>query len=118
MTTIHEQRGEINGLDFTWLDAGDAEAQLALCLHGFPDTARGWRHLLPLLADAGYHAVAPFARGYAPTAVPASGTSDVAAWIADAVAFHETFGHDRPGVMIGHAWGSLTTFGAATFAPE
>ena len=33
-------------------------------MHGFPDTAHTWRHLLPRLADAGYRAVAPFLRGY------------------------------------------------------
>jgi hypothetical protein len=28
----------------TW---GRAEAPIALCLHGFPDTAYGWRKLAP-----------------------------------------------------------------------
>ena len=49
---------------------GRGDGPLALCLHGFPDTAHTWRYLLPRLADAGYHAVAPFLRGYAPTSVP------------------------------------------------
>ena len=43
------------------------------CLHGFPDSAWTWRHLLPELAAAGFRAVAPFLRGYTPTAVPADG---------------------------------------------
>ena len=47
---------------------GPDDGPLALCLHGFPDTAHTWRHLLPELAAAGYRAVAPFLRGYAPTA--------------------------------------------------
>jgi pimeloyl-ACP methyl ester carboxylesterase len=115
---IEWHHGEVNRLDFTWLEAGDVERPLALCLHGFPDTARGWRRLLPRLADAGFHAVAPFARGYAPTAVPADGMSAVASWVADSVAFHERFGHGQPGVLIGHDWGALATYGSATFAPE
>ena len=45
---------------------------LALCLHGFPDSAHSWRHLLPELARAGFRAVAPFTRGYAPTALPST----------------------------------------------
>jgi pimeloyl-ACP methyl ester carboxylesterase len=73
---------------------------------------------MPRLADAGFHAVAPFARGYAPTAVPTDGTSTLGAWVADTLAFHDRFGHDRPGVIVGHDWGSLTTFGSAVFAPD
>ena len=47
-----------NGLEFGLLEAGTGP--LALCLHGFPDSAHTWRHLLPALAEAGFHAVAPF----------------------------------------------------------
>jgi pimeloyl-ACP methyl ester carboxylesterase len=70
------------------LEAGDGP--LALCLHGFPDSAHTWRHLLPRLAAAGFHAVAPFMRGYAPTAVPADGCYQIGALVADAVAHQPT----------------------------
>ncbi len=56
-----------NGLEFGLLEAGGGP--LALCLHGFPDTARTWRYLLSTAA-AGFHAVAPFMRGYAPDCGP------------------------------------------------
>ena len=69
--TITEGRISANGVEFGYLETG--EGPLALCLHGFPDSAWTWRHLLPALADAGYRAVAPFMRGYAPTSVPADG---------------------------------------------
>ena len=65
---MDEHRITANGVDFAYLGDGPADGPLALCLHGFPDTAHTWRYLLPRLADAGYHAVAPFLRGYAPTA--------------------------------------------------
>ena len=55
-----------NGVEFAYLEDGPEDGPLALCLHGFPDTAHTWRYLLPRLADAGFHAVAPFMRGYAP----------------------------------------------------
>jgi pimeloyl-ACP methyl ester carboxylesterase len=58
-----------NGLEFGLLEAGTGP--LALCLHGFPDSAHTWRQLLPALAEAGFHAVAPFLRGYArPRSLP------------------------------------------------
>jgi pimeloyl-ACP methyl ester carboxylesterase len=67
MTSLRLPRVEANGIDFGFLEAGSGP--LALCLHGFPDSAHTWRHLLPALARAGFRAVAPFMRGYAPTGV-------------------------------------------------
>ena len=105
-----------NDLEFGLLEAGSGP--LALCLHGFPDTAHTWRHLLPALAGAGFHAVAPFMRGYAPTAVPADGAYQLGALIADAVALHEVLGGGEDAVLIGHDWGAETAYGAAAHAPD
>ncbi|HEY1344219.1 MAG TPA: alpha/beta hydrolase [Streptosporangiaceae bacterium] len=104
-----------NGLEFGLLEAG--LGPLALCLHGFPDTAHTWRHLLPVLAGAGFHAVAPFMRGYAPTAVPADGAYQLGALVADAVALHEALGGGGDAVLIGHDWGAEAAYGAAAHAP-
>jgi len=41
-----------NGLEFACLTDGPDDGPLALCLHGFPDTAHTWRYLLPELAAA------------------------------------------------------------------
>src|SRR5215470_3853321 len=105
-----------NGLEFGLLEAGSGP--LALCLHGFPDTAHTWRHLLPALAGAGFHAVAPFMRGYAPTAVPADGAYGLGALAADAVALHEVLGGGGDAVLIGHDWGAEAAYGAAAHAPD
>jgi pimeloyl-ACP methyl ester carboxylesterase len=105
-----------NGLQFGVLEAGSGP--LALCLHGFPDAAYTWRHLLPVLAGAGFHAVAPFMRGYAPTAVPADGAYHLGALVADAVALHEVLDGDANAVLIGHDWGAEAAYGAAAFAPD
>lgn len=107
-----------NGLDFAYLTDGPADGPLALCLHGFPDTAHTWRHLLPRLADAGYHAVAPFMRGYAPTGVPADGRYDTGTLALDACALHEALGGSNDAVIIGHDWGAFATYGAAAYQPE
>jgi pimeloyl-ACP methyl ester carboxylesterase len=106
---------QANGVEFALLEAGSGP--LALCLHGFPDTAYTWQHLMPALASAGFHAVAPFARGYAPTAIPGDGCYTLGALIADAVALHEVLGADEGAVLIGHDWGAETAYGAAAFAP-
>ena len=105
-----------NGVDFAYLECGTGP--LALCLHGFPDTAWGWRHLLPALAGAGYHAVAPFMRGYAPTSLAIDGRYQIGALAVDANALHDALGGDDQAVIIGHDWGAMATYGAAALAPE
>lgn len=105
-----------NGLDFGVLEMGTGP--LALCLHGFPDSAHTWRYLLPALADAGFHAVAPFTRGYAPTTIPADHCYNVGALVADSVSLWAALGGDDQAVLIGHDWGAETAYGAAAFAPD
>ncbi|HEX7169061.1 MAG TPA: alpha/beta hydrolase [Acidimicrobiales bacterium] len=107
-----------NGLEIAYLATGPEDGPLALCFHGFPDTAHTYRHLLPLLAEAGYRAVAPFLRGYAPTAVPADGRYQTGALVADANALHEAFGADGRAVVIGHDWGANAAYGTAVQHPE
>ena len=109
---------EANGLSFSYLEQGPAHGPLALCLHGFPDTAHTWRHLLPELAAAGYHAVAPFMRGYAPTAVPSDGRYQTGALVGDANALHQALGGGRDAVLIGHDWGAMATYGAVAHQPD
>src|ERR1700755_1190808 len=59
----------INGLDIHLLEAGhETPGRLAvLLLHGFPELAYSWRKVLPALAAAGYHGIAPDQRGYGRT---------------------------------------------------
>ncbi len=114
--SISEGRASANGLEFAYLEAGSGP--LALCLHGFPDSAHTWRHLLPVLADAGFHVVAPFLRGYAPTAVPADGCYQTAALGLDACALHETLGGDGDAVLVGHDWGAFAGYIAANHEPQ
>ncbi len=115
MTEIQVQAG---GLTFGCLTAGPEDGPLALCLHGFPDTAHTYRHLLPELAAAGFRAVAPFMRGYAPTDVPVDGRYQTGALARDANALHQALGGDERAVVIGHDWGAQATYGAAVAAPD
>ena len=106
-----------SGLEVAYLDTG-GRGPLAVCLHGFPDSAHTWRHLLPALRDVGYRAVAPWLRGYAPTAVPADGRYQNGAIATDAVELHEALGGDGDAVVIGHDWGARAANGAAALAPD
>jgi pimeloyl-ACP methyl ester carboxylesterase len=111
------KRGEVsaNGVRFATLEAGDGP--LVLCLHGFPDHARSFRHQLPALAAAGFRAVAPFLRGYAPTEIPADGRYQSAVLALDAVALIGALGYQSAHIF-GHDWGAVAAYGAAIIAPE
>jgi pimeloyl-ACP methyl ester carboxylesterase len=113
---LRQGRATVNGVELAWLEVGDGP--LALCLHGFPDTAHSWRHLLPALADAGFRAVAPWLRGYFPSAVPADGAYQTGALAADANGLHEALGGDGDAVLVGHDWGAIATYSAATHQPD
>jgi pimeloyl-ACP methyl ester carboxylesterase len=105
-----------NGLEFAVLTAGSGP--LALLLHGFPDSAHTWKHLGPALAEAGFRVVAPWTRGYAPTAVPDDGDYRVSTLASDANALHEALGGDGDAVLVGHDWGAITAYGAGALEPD
>jgi pimeloyl-ACP methyl ester carboxylesterase len=104
-----------NGLDFAYLSQG--EGPLVLCLHGFPDTAWSFRDLLSRLAGAGYHAVAPFMRGYPPTELPQDGDYSLLALGRDIIALIEDFGVPQA-YLVGHDWGAAATYAAAALRPD
>jgi pimeloyl-ACP methyl ester carboxylesterase len=106
-----------NGLEFSYLAAGPEDGPLALLLHGFPDTAHTWSDLLPRLAERGFRAVAPFMRGYHPTAIPDLGDYSVLTLGRDAVALIEALGRARA-VVIGHDWGAYAAYAAASLRPD
>ncbi len=108
-------RIQVNGVELAYLEAG--EGPLVLCLHGFPDSAHTYDDLLPVLADAGYRAVAPFMRGYFPSAVPEDGDYAMTTVAADVLALIEALGA-QSAIVIGHDWGGFAAYTAANLAPQ
>ena len=113
---IHLNQVQANGIDFAFFECGSGP--LALCVHGFPDSAHTWRFLLPELAKAGYRAVAPFTRGYAPTAIAPDHCYQTGALAADVNALHQALGASSDAVLIGHDWGASTVYVAGANAPD
>jgi pimeloyl-ACP methyl ester carboxylesterase len=111
-------RVRAGGLSFTALAWGPPDGPLALCLHGYPDTARTWRHLGPHLAERGWRVVAPYTRGYAPSDLAPDGCYQTGALARDANELHGALGGDARAVLIGHDWGALTAYIAAAHRPE
>jgi pimeloyl-ACP methyl ester carboxylesterase len=96
------------------------EGPIVLCLHGFPDHFRSFRHQLPALAAAGYRAVAPVLRGYEPSSQPGR---RIAAYhplhvAEDAIAWAGQLGDGKPIHLIGHDWGGIAGFAACQLEPS
>src|SRR6185503_516153 len=47
-----------------YLACGPEDGPLVVCVHGWPELSRSWRHQLPVLGALGFRAVAPDMRGY------------------------------------------------------
>lgn len=97
---------------------GPQDGRLALCVHGFPDSAHSWRYVGPILAAKGFRVVAPFTRGYAPTGPAPDDDYHLGALMTDLVDLHRALDGGADAVLIGHDWGSFTANGlAASEAP-
>lgn len=89
---------------------------LAVLQHGFPDTPATWRHLAPLLVEAGYRVAMPWLRGYGPS-VPGRARTTAGRYAADLVAVHRSLGGDERAVLVGHDWGAAAAWPAAVSGP-
>jgi len=105
---------EANGLTFRCLEQGSGP--LVLCLHGFPDHAWTFRHQLAALSERGFRVVAPFMRGYAPTAIPADGRYQSAVLAQDAAALIDALNGQRA-ILVGHDWGATAAYATVVLFP-
>lgn len=107
---------EANGLTFHYFEDGDPEDPLVLFIHGFPDTAHTWDDVRPVVAAAGFHAVSPFTRGYAPTEIPEE-DADTEVLGQDVLALIDALGHDTA-ILVGHDWGASAVYSATQLDPS
>jgi pimeloyl-ACP methyl ester carboxylesterase len=91
---------------------------LVVLCHGFPESWYSWRHQLPVLADAGFHAVAPDMRGYGQTDRPA-GIDQYTLFhlVGDMVGLLDALKEDSA-VIVGHDWGAPVAWHAALLRPD
>ena len=88
-------------------------------MHGFPDTPFTYRHLLPALAEAGFRAVAPFVRGFAPTELPPLRHHvHTSVMVADQIALAQALGGGEDALLVAHDWGAVGAWGALGRAPH
>lgn len=116
MNEIVQRSIETNGIRMHLAEAG--EGPLVLLCHGFPESWYSWRHQLPALAAAGFHAVAPDMRGYGQTDRPDPiDQYTLLHLVGDMVGLLDAFGADRA-VIAGHDWGAPVAWQAALLRPD
>jgi pimeloyl-ACP methyl ester carboxylesterase len=116
----------INGLRGHVLEAGfeTSGRPCLLLLHGFPELAFSWRKVMPVLASAGYHVIAPDQRGYGrTTGWDADYDGDLASFrltnlVRDALGLMSAFGYTSVDAVIGHDFGSSVAAWCALIRPD
>lgn len=107
-----------NGLVFDVTDAGPADGEVIVLLHGYPETRASWDGVIPRLTDAGYRVLAPDQRGYSPGARPGGRRAyRLEHLVGDVVALADAAAADRIHV-VGHDWGGAVAWGMAAWQPE
>lgn len=113
-----------HGLTYHILEAGCTPPgqPLIILVHGFPEIAYSWRHIILPLASAGYHVVAFDQRGYGRTHSP-DGPLQLYEYhplnlIRDVVVLTHALGHTKVKCVVGHDFGAVTAALCALARPD
>jgi pimeloyl-ACP methyl ester carboxylesterase len=113
---LRQRSVAVNGVELVVTEAG--EGPPVILSHGFPETAYSWRHQLPALAAAGYHAIAPDQRGYGHSSAPRDvGAYGIEQLTDDLLGLLDETGHEQA-VFVGHDWGALIVWDLVRLHPE
>jgi pimeloyl-ACP methyl ester carboxylesterase len=107
-------------LDISYYEAGPADGDAVLLLHGFPYDIHSYVDVIPLLADAGLRVIVPYLRGHGPTrfldpSTPRSGQQ--AALGVDVIDLIDALDFPRA-ILAGYDWGRRAACIAAALWPE
>lgn len=106
----------VNGVRLHFVETGQGEP--VVLLHGFPEFWYSWRHQFPVLAEAGFRAIAPDLRGYNQSSRPAGVASyRTTTLVADVAALIEQVTGGNA-LVVGHDWGGVLAWRLAALHPE
>ena len=114
----------VNGLRMHVLECGARGRPCLLLLHGFPELAYSWRKVMPMLAAAGYHVIAPDQRGYGRTTGSDNRyEADLAPFrpfnlVRDVVGLVHALGIREIASIIGHDFGATVAAFGALLRPD
>ncbi|MGY1837220.1 alpha/beta fold hydrolase [Blastococcus sp. SYSU DS0510] len=107
-----------NDLTFDVRDAGPADGDPVVLLHGFPQDSGAWDRVAPALHQHGLRTLAPDQRGYSPGARPRGRahyrlreTADDVLALLDAAGLESAH-------VVGHDWGGLVGWALGAWYPD
>jgi pimeloyl-ACP methyl ester carboxylesterase len=113
---IEFQSVDANGVTLRLASAGSGP--LIILCHGWPESWYSWRHQLPVLADAGFRAVAYDVRGYGESDKPHEIEAfTLNALAGDVVGIIDALGYEQA-IVVGHDWGGPIALHTALTYPE
>ena len=107
-----------NGITLHVVQAGPANGEVVILLHGFPEFWHAWIKQIPALVEAGYRVWIPDQRGYNLSEKPqGSSAYDIEILARDVVGLIDASGQERV-ALIGHDWGAAVAWWVAGKYPE
>ena len=117
LVTLRETYIKVNGIRLHAMMQGE-RGPLVVLLHGFPECWYSWRQYLPLLAEAGYRAVAPDLRGYNLSDKPRGIINYQTPILArDVYELIQALGEEQA-IVVGHDWGGAIAWYLAMYYPQ
>lgn len=113
---LTHRRVEVDGVTLHVVERG--RGREVILLHGFPELWYSWKHQLPALAEAGYHAVAPDLRGFGRSDAPAGVEHyTMTAYVNDVIGLLDALDAST-GVVVGLDWGARIAWTCAQRHPH
>ena len=111
---------QTRSLEIFYEEGGPPHGSPILLIHGWPDTARGWKPVAQYLQSKGYRTIAPYLRGTLPTRFLSETTPRFAGGVAlaqDAIDLADALKLSRFAV-VGHDWGARAAYILSALFPE
>ncbi|MEU8608301.1 alpha/beta hydrolase [Actinoplanes sp. NPDC048791] len=120
MTDLARRQVTTDVLEVGYHEAGPADGQPVVLLHGFPYDIHSYAEVAPLLAASGFRVIVPYLRGHGPTAFRRQDTvrsGQQAALGADVIALLDALAIPQA-ILAGCDWGGRAACVAAALRPD
>ncbi len=117
--TITHTTAAFGDIELNVAIAGECDAPLIVCVHGWPEIWHSWRHQMQHFSAQGYRVAAMDVRGYGASSRP----NEIAAYrlselAADTAAVIAALSPDAPAILFGHDWGAPIVWNTARLHPQ